>query len=201
MVNLHVGPRGLSRVSACACLIATLPLAHGCRRESSTAVPPGGTTQESVAIPDVCLIPAFEQKLAKTGTRRRTGETYARYELGRAFPAEEFIATVRTRLTESGWLELDYSPVDPASSRYNRNRWYTIAPDQKLDLCFDAWWSRGQELVQLFLARGTNPSDPTKGLVSADISHYDESAVKRTFPTDAKRRSESEIPTADSQRP
>ncbi len=164
MVSQHVRskPVACNRLLLGACLIATLPLVHNCSRESPTAAPPSdaATTPKNVVIPDLIDIPSFQEKLVKTGAHRRTGETYARYELGRVFPADEFIAAVRMHLAKFGWLELDYSPVEPAASRYNRNRWYTIPPGQRIDLCFDAWWSHEEELVQLFLAREANPENP-----------------------------------------
>ena len=173
--------RAMARRISLAMLVA---VTGSCRKDESEQVKvPNGVVEElRDPLPQYLVVPTYEGRLLKSQSYRYQGRTSVSYNLGRTYPAAEFIVAVCEHLASLGWSQLDYSVSDPQLKVRKEHDWYAIAPGQIVDLYYDRWWARGAEVIELRLARRNEPGTPRHHLVQAKLTHYNGEAVASRYP-------------------
>jgi hypothetical protein len=164
------------------CLLLTATLVVSCREDKGARPRSSGLPLlQPKDIPPQLLVPGFEDRLWEEACTKYDGRTQAGYDLGRSYPAKDFIAAAGAHINSGGWSKLARSLDNCEAPSCEEQGWYPIPSGQPVDAVYGCFWRKDGQVLEIHLGR-TAGSDPKKsGFVFAHVVHYDEHAAAKLF--------------------
>jgi len=137
---------------------------------------------ETSTAPGQLRVPGYEDRINEEWTTNIQGVLTVRYDLGDTYPCLEFIKAIDKHIADQGLKKLTVTLADPKLIAPILDDWFEIAPGQVVDRCFERWWCKDGQVINLLLSRRKQPGTAQHLMVEANLARYDTDAVSRLFP-------------------
>jgi hypothetical protein len=122
-------------------------------------------------LPEVLVIPGFEDKIILDCMSVDDGDAGLSYDLGKSYPSEDFIDAVVGRLAGRGWRAIDYTPQGECVEGYEP-QWERLFQPQVAKEVYGRWWAMGDEVFHVVLSLMNAFEDTDENTVIATLSVF-----------------------------